>query len=174
MICLDIFGQRSPWLLLFGDKWTVPDASWLLTRGGSLTALHSAKALWPPKEGMGLLIRVPNICSVPRTLKGRSLLGLDAPLAPVPKAVLHCQSWVVHVSAAGTHLRGGGTGELLKWLGWGGLWVRHPHTCLSAPGSLKHEKLPRGHSSAPIHCYISHLAWTRRRPQWGCFTAQAR
>lgn len=104
MICLDIFGQRSPWLLLFGDRWTVPDASWLHTRGGSLTALHNAKALWPPKEGMGLLIRVPNICSVPRTLKGRSLLGLDAPLAPVPKAVLHCQSWVVRVSAAGTHL----------------------------------------------------------------------
>lgn len=70
-------------------------------------------AVWQPsimQKLCGLLKKewgcswVPNICSVPRTLKGRSLLGLDAPLAPVPKAVLHCQSWVVRVSAAGTHL----------------------------------------------------------------------
>lgn len=51
-----------------------------------------------------MLTRVPNICSVPRTLKGRSLLGLDAPLTTAAKAVLRCRSWGVCVSAAGTHL----------------------------------------------------------------------
>lgn len=180
---IGLFG--CPWpKKCWAARWSLDTASHLPTRDCSLTAHLWARALSPPQKVMRMLKSVKHLYSA-YNLEGKIIFQSSFPSSykwtdhhsavPEPGALVQVCSSCSAPGQRGGRGRGGGAGDCPS--GGGGVrlrWVRHSHTCLPAPGRLKHKELPPWESSRHIHYHVSHLAQTGRRPRWGCSTARAR